>query len=144
MIGQRVTRQRLAVGALMDDLDDFRSAQQIHALLQARGDEIGLATVYRTLSAMAESGEFDVLRTEGGESLYRRCEREAHHHHIVCRTCSRTVEVQGPDIEAFVAAIAAQNGFVDVTHTVEMFGTCTSCAGTAAEAGESDAHGPSA
>jgi Fur family transcriptional regulator, ferric uptake regulator len=128
MIGQRVTRQRLAVGALMHDLDDFRSAQQIHALLQARGDEIGLATVYRTLSAMAESGEFDVLRTEGGESLYRRCERDAHHHHIVCRSCGRTVEVQGPDIEAFVAAVAAQNGFVDVTHTVEMFGTCQSCA----------------
>jgi Fur family transcriptional regulator, ferric uptake regulator len=128
MIGQRVTRQRLAVGALMDDLDDFRSAQQIHALLQARGDEIGLATVYRTLSAMAESGEFDVLRTEGGESLYRRCERDAHHHHIVCRSCGRTIEVQGPDIEAFVAAVAAQNGFVDVTHTVEMFGTCQSCA----------------
>jgi Fur family transcriptional regulator, ferric uptake regulator len=128
MIGQRVTRQRLAVGALMHDLDDFRSAQQIHALLQARGDEIGLATVYRTLSAMAESGEFDVLRTEGGESLYRRCERDAHHHHIVCRSCGRTIEVQGPDIEAFVAAVAAQNGFVDVTHTVEMFGTCQSCA----------------
>jgi len=128
MIGQRVTRQRLAVGALMDDLDDFRSAQQIHALLQDRGEEIGLATVYRTLNAMAESGEFDVLRTEGGESLFRRCERDAHHHHIVCRSCGRTIEVQGPDIEAFVASVARQHGFVDVTHTVELFGTCADCA----------------
>ncbi|MDM7831868.1 Fur family transcriptional regulator [Cellulomonas edaphi] len=131
MTGQRVTRQRLAVGALMEDLDDFRSAQQIHALLQERGAEIGLATVYRALSAMAESGEFDVLRTESGESLYRRCERDAHHHHVVCRSCGKTVEIEGPDIEAFVSATARRHGFVDVTHTLELFGTCAACAAAA-------------
>ncbi len=130
MIGQRVTRQRRAIGALMDDLDDFRSAQQIHALLSARGEDIGLATVYRTLGAMAEHGDFDVLRTESGESLYRRCERSSHHHHLVCRTCGRTVEVQGPDIEAWVASVGAGAGFADLTHTVELFGTCADCAAT--------------
>ena len=37
MIGQRVTRQRTVIGALLDDLGDFRSAQQIHTLLTERG-----------------------------------------------------------------------------------------------------------
>ncbi len=128
MIGQRTTRQRRAIGQLMDELDDFRSAQQIHLLLAQRGDDIGLATVYRTLGAMAASGEFDVLRTAAGETLYRRCEREGHHHHLVCRSCGRTVEVQAAAFERLVEALSDETGFVDVAHTLELFGTCATCA----------------
>ncbi len=129
MIGQRTTRQRTAIGTLLDSVDDFRSAQQIHALLADRGEDIGLATVYRTLGAMATAGEVDTLRTGTGESLFRRCARPAsHHHHLVCRSCGKTVEVQGPNLESLVRAIAAEHGFTDVEHTLEFFGTCESCA----------------
>ena len=128
MIGQRVTRQRRAIGVLMDALDDFRSAQQIHVLLHARGDDMGLATVYRTLGAMAEHGDVDLIRSDSGETLYRRCERKVHHHHLVCRTCGRTVELDGPGVEQMVHGIADASGFVDVVHTVELIGTCAECA----------------
>ena len=129
MVGQRTTRQRTAITALLDDLDDFRSAQQVHVLLREKGQDIGLATVYRTLGAMASAGELDTLRTESGESLFRRCERpDRHHHHLVCRTCGRTVEVQGPNLETMVRAIGAEHGFVDIEHTLELFGTCANCA----------------
>ncbi|MBU4215983.1 MAG: transcriptional repressor [Actinobacteria bacterium] len=129
MIGHRTTRQRTAITALLDDLDDFRSAQQVHLLLRDQGQEIGLATVYRTLGAMAAAGELDTLRTESGESLFRRCERpDRHHHHLVCRTCGRTVEVQGPNLETMVRAIGSEHGFVDIEHTLELFGTCADCA----------------
>jgi Fur family ferric uptake transcriptional regulator len=129
MIGQRVTRQRTAIGALLDDLDDFRSAQQIHTLLAGRGEEIGLATVYRTLGAMADVGDVDTLRTETGESLFRRCARPTqHHHHLVCRRCGRTVEVQVPNLESQVRALATERGYVDVEHQLELFGTCEACA----------------
>ena len=126
---QRNTRQRTAISALLDDLDDFRSAQQVHVLLCARGEEIGLATVYRALGAMAGAGELDTLRTDSGESLYRRCERPGrHHHHLVCRVCGRTVEVQGPNLEELVRAIGAEHGYQDVEHTLELFGACATCA----------------
>jgi Fur family ferric uptake transcriptional regulator len=129
VVGQRSTRQRTAITALLDELDEFRSAQQVHLLLRERGDEIGLATVYRTLGAMATVGELDTLRTESGESLYRRCERpDRHHHHLVCRRCGRTVEVQGPNLEELVRAIGAEHGYVDVEHSLELFGTCAACA----------------
>mgnify|MGYP005814036705 CR=1 FL=1 len=129
MNGQRVTRQRTAIGALLDGLGDFRSAQQIHGMLADRGDDIGLATVYRTLGAMATAGEVDTLRTASGESLFRRCARPtSHHHHLVCRSCGRTVEVKGPNLESLVRAIAAEHGFTDVEHTLEFFGTCEACA----------------
>ena len=126
MIGQRTTRQRTAIAALLDDLDEFRSAQQLHTLLATRGQKIGLATVYRTLAAMAESGDVDTLRTDSGESLYRRCE-PAHHHHLVCRRCGATVEVTATGLESLVKQVAAQHSYTDVSHTLELFGTCPRC-----------------
>ena len=123
----RTTRQRTAVSAALDELDDFRSAQDLHAMLRERGDGIGLTTVYRTLAAMADAGEVDVLRTADGEAVYRRCSG-GHHHHLVCRSCGRTVEVDGPAVERWATRVAAANGFVDISHTLEVFGTCPSCA----------------
>ena len=124
--GTRPTRQRRAVAAVMQSFDDFRSAQDIHDLLRRAGENVGLSTVYRTLQALADGGEVDVLRTEEGEALYRRCSRR-HHHHLVCRDCGRTVEVAGPTVESWADAVAAEHGFADVSHTLEIFGTCPSC-----------------
>ena len=124
---QRSTRQRAAVSAVLDEVDDFRSAQDLHAILRERGDSVGLTTVYRALQSLADSGKVDVLRATDGEAIYRRCST-GHHHHLVCRTCGRTVEVEGPTVERWAAKTAAEHGYVDVEHTVEVFGTCAACA----------------
>lgn len=124
---QRSTRQRAAVAAALDSVSDFRSAQELHDLLKQRGENVGLTTVYRTLQTLAEVGEVDVLRTGEGESVYRRCSR-GHHHHLVCRVCGRAVEVEGPAVERWADKVAAEHGFVDVSHTVEIFGVCPACA----------------
>ncbi|MGY1708285.1 Fur family transcriptional regulator [Geodermatophilus sp. SYSU D00758] len=124
---RRQTRQRSAVLALLDDLDGFRSAQDLHALLRERGDAVGLATVYRALQALVDDGQVDVLRSPEGEASYRRCS-PVHHHHLVCRGCGRTVEVADPPVERWAARVAAEHGFADVAHQVEVFGTCPACA----------------
>ena len=124
--GTRPTRQRRAVATALRSFDDFRSAQDIHDILRHRGDPVGLSTVYRTLQALADAGEVDVLRTDDGESVYRRCST-GHHHHLVCRSCGRTVEVEGPAVERWAARTADAHGFTDVSHTLEVFGTCESC-----------------
>ncbi|MBC8092845.1 MAG: transcriptional repressor [Pseudonocardia sp.] len=124
----RATRQRAAVSALLDRLDDFRSAQEIHEKLRRSGDGIGLTTVYRTLQTLADSGEVDVLRTASGEAVYRRCASAHHHHHLVCRRCGATVEIEGPAVESWATAIAEQHGFSELSHTAEIFGLCRDCA----------------
>lgn len=124
--GQRATRQRAAVARLLGQIEEFRSAQEIHEELRRRGEAIGLTTVYRTLQTLADAGEIDVLRTDSGESVYRRCSAH-HHHHLVCRSCARTVEVEGPAVERWAERIAAEHGFSEVSHTVEVFGTCADC-----------------
>lgn len=124
----RSTRQRTAVAAALDEVDEFRSAQELHDVLKHRGDSVGLTTVYRTLQSLADAGEVDVLRTTEGESVYRRCSTGDHHHHLVCRVCGKAVEVEGPAVEQWAETIAAQHGYVNVAHTVEVFGTCAECA----------------
>jgi Fur family transcriptional regulator, ferric uptake regulator len=106
----------------------FVSAQDLHAQLRAAGHRIGLTTVYRALAAMAEGGEADVL-TVDGQQVYRACGSGEHHHHLVCRSCGKTVEVSGPAVERWADAIGSEHGFADITHTVEIFGTCADCAG---------------
>jgi len=123
----RSTKQRAAVSALLDRLADFRSAQEIHDELRHGGDTIGLTTVYRTLQAMADGGEVDVLRTASGESVYRRCASTDHHHHLVCRDCGAAVEIAGPAVETWAQAVADAHGFTDLSHTVEIFGRCGGC-----------------
>lgn len=124
--GVRATRQRAAISALLENLDDFRSAQELHDELRRRGESIGLTTVYRTLQSMSAAGLVDTLRADTGESVYRRCSAH-HHHHLVCRRCGSTVEVGGREVEAWAAEVAIEHGFSDVSHTIEIFGTCADC-----------------
>jgi len=121
----RNTRQRRAVVAILEDLDGFASAQEIHDILKHRGESVGLSTVYRSLQVLADAAEVDALRNDDGEVLYRQCSA-GHHHHLVCRVCGRTVEVEGPTVERWADKIADENGFRDVAHTLEIFGTCSS------------------
>jgi Fur family ferric uptake transcriptional regulator len=123
---RRPTRQRAAVAAVLADTNEFRSAQELHALLRQGGDKVGLATVYRNLQAMATEGEIDMLRTDDGEAVYRACST-GHHHHLVCRVCGKTVEVEGPTVESWANRVSAEHGFTQVRHTLEIFGTCAEC-----------------
>ena len=126
---RRPTRQQVAVAELLSRSDDFTSAQTVHARLREAGEGVGLATVYRTLQAMVEAGTVDVLRTDDAEAVYRACSTH-HHHHLVCRSCGKTVEVEGPAVETWSDRVAREHGFTEVTHTLEIFGTCSDCAVT--------------
>ena len=122
---QRHTRQREAIRQAMAS-GGFRTAQDVHDALRRAGEPIGLATVYRTLQAMAEAGEVDALRTPDGPTAYRRCS-SAHHHHLICRRCGRAVEVDAPAIEAWLAALGEAYGFTEVDHELELYGRCSDC-----------------
>jgi Fur family transcriptional regulator, ferric uptake regulator len=123
----RSTRQRTAIAAAMDDLDTFLSAQDIHALLRERGAKVGLSTVYRNLQAMADRGELDAVRRSDGEVIYRKCVTDDHHHHVVCRRCGYSVEIENEDLERWTQRAARRHRFSDVTHDLEIFGLCERC-----------------
>lgn len=122
----RSTKQRSAIMDLLGQISDFRSAQDLHAILRQEGSRIGLTTVYRTLQTLADSNIVDVMRLDGGEVFYRLCS-DGHHHHLVCRKCGKTVEVEGAVVETWTDKVAAEHGFTNVNHTFELFGLCADC-----------------
>jgi Fur family transcriptional regulator, ferric uptake regulator len=125
---ERSTRQKRAVAAVLEASDGFRSAQELHAELQAQGENVALTTVYNQVRALAEAGELDALKSDDGETRYRRCANDDHHHHLVCRHCGSAIEVEAPQVERWATKIGKQHCFTDVTHTVEILGTCPDCA----------------
>lgn len=128
---RRSTSQRTAITAALARTEEFTSAQDLHAAMRASGVAIGLATVYRALQEMSERGDVDALRNESGEVLYRRCAQSSHHHHLVCRSCGHTQEVDSPRLEEWTESVAAQYGYTDLDHHVELFGLCAACAAKA-------------
>lgn len=125
---ERSTPQKRALAAVLDASPGFRSAQDLHAELRARGANVGLTTVYNQLRALADAGELDCIRADDGEILYRRCGSGQHHHHLLCRSCGRTVEVEGPEVELWASRVAAEAGFSEISHTFEIQGLCPDCA----------------
>ena len=111
----------------MRDATGFLTAQEVYDRLRASGTRIGLATVYRHLQRLADQGALDALTDTDGRVAYRRCSTHGHHHHLVCRRCGTTVEVNAPSVESWSAKVAQESGFTDVTHTLEIFGVCRDC-----------------
>lgn len=129
-IATRATRQRAAIARALKDASGFRTAQELFDDLRKAGERVGLTTIYRTLQSLAERGEIDVLRTEDGEAIYRRCTSENHHHHLVCTSCGLSVEIASAEVERWARQIAAENDFSAITHSAEVFGLCRACSST--------------
>jgi Fur family ferric uptake transcriptional regulator len=125
-IGVRSTRQRVRVLAeLMTESDDV-TAQDLYDRFRSRGERLGLATVYRTLALLAGSGAIDALSHHPGELCYRWCGDE-HHHHLVCSSCHKVVELGGCELDAWLGRVAADHGFVATGHRLEVAGLCAAC-----------------
>jgi len=122
---KRNTKQREEVWQALERRPGFVSAQELHHSLREGGSGIGLATVYRALNALCEEGTADVLSIEG-ENLYRACS-PGHHHHLICRECGLTTEIEASAVEAWAQKIAGEHGFTKPQHIVDIFGTCPSC-----------------
>jgi Fur family ferric uptake transcriptional regulator len=126
-MAQRNTWQRERVREALADASGFVSAQTLHATLRDENTGIGLATVYRALAGLATVGEADSLQSPDGEALYRACTTTGHHHHLICRSCGLTVEIEADEVEAWARRTAERNGFTEAEHVVDIFGLCATC-----------------
>jgi Fur family ferric uptake transcriptional regulator len=124
--GLRPTRQRLLVLETLAAEPHDATAQEIHARIREGENPIGLATVYRALAALKGRGVVDELSHRAGESCYRLC-TPGHHHHMVCERCHRVEELEGCEVDAWIARAARKQGFRAASHTVEVVGLCADC-----------------
>lgn len=123
----RNTWQKQAIDEILDRSADFQSAQQVHQSVADIGRSVSLATVYRVLQAQVEDGLVDILALDDGQTLFRKCTATGHHHHIVCRNCRATVEIDAPKIEQWADNVGEDFGYTDINHTLEIYGLCPQC-----------------
>lgn len=121
-----MTKSAAKVLDVLEWAGGFASAQELHGLMTTQGERIGLTSVYRALQGLLKENVVDVLHRKDGEAIYRLC-GDGHHHHLVCKNCGRTVEISGGAIEKWATSVAAEQGFTNVDHSVELFGICSRC-----------------
>lgn len=121
----RATRQRRTVLEALRERPDAVTAQDLHMELRQAGESIGLTTVYRTLTALADAGFLDTF-TRQGEQAFRLC-GDAHHHHLVCETCNRVEEIAADEVERWVSEVATRRGYEVTGHRADIFGICPAC-----------------
>ncbi|MCK6475337.1 MAG: transcriptional repressor [Phycisphaerales bacterium] len=99
------------------------SPAEIFALAKPKARGLGMATVYRSIKALVESGEAVAVEVAGEAARYESAGKH-HHHHFHCRSCKKMYEVEGcpEDIEGLVPA-----GFVLEDHEVVLYGRCAAC-----------------
>jgi Fur family transcriptional regulator, ferric uptake regulator len=119
----RYTRQAVAVVAVMSGMPVFSDARDIREAVRKVGGQVGLATVYRHLRVLAEQGRVDTVRGANGRALYR-LRRHDCTHHLTCRACGHTVEVDGREVWEWADQVASLAGFTLTGHTVELTGVC--------------------
>lgn len=124
--GMRATRQRMTVLEALRERPDAVTAQDLHMELRQAGEPIGLTTVYRTLTALADAGFLDTFNRDG-EQAFRLC-GDAHHHHLVCEVCNRVEEIAADEVERWVHEVAERRGYRVTGHRADIFGICAACA----------------
>ena len=102
------------------------TAQDLHGRLRRHGEAVGLATVYRTLTLLADTGVIDAISHHAGELCYRWC-GDDHHHHLVCSRCHRVVELADCELDPWLDRVSAEHGFVATGHRLEVAGLCAPC-----------------
>jgi Fur family transcriptional regulator, ferric uptake regulator len=126
----RRTRQRTELWkALGLERERFRTAQEIHSLLQESGSSAGLTTTYRNLNRFTAEGIVHVATRNDGEKLFRRCRSPQHHHHLICRACGKTVELLDRSLEDRIKNISRRSQFSGRDHELDIFSMCLECKG---------------
>lgn len=123
--GLRVTRPRVAVLTALDERP-HADAATVLAAVRRELPAVSHQAVYDSLHTLTDVGLVRSIQPAGSTARYE-IRRDDNHHHLVCRDCGRTVEVEGPAVERWADKVSAEHGFTDVSHTLELFGRCVDC-----------------
>ncbi len=128
--GYKFTGQRSAVlDVLLKYSDSHMSIDDIFSLVKQTNPEIGIATVYRTLTLLEKIGIVIKLDLDDGFSRYElsRQNEDHRHHHLICSKCGSVSEVEEDLLDSLEEQILKKNGFLVTDHRVKFYGLCKKC-----------------
>lgn len=121
------TRQREAILSVFVNSDRLLTAEDVYLKLCSDGLKYGLATVYRTVSALCDHGLLQTVNIPMNNCQYFVFSDCEHTHHLICTKCMRCIAIDECPVEKFSAELASSNGFKMTGHSFQIFGVCSDC-----------------
>ena len=121
------THQREAIARVLFESPRNFSADEVAAELDARGDRLGKATIYRTLALLVELGLATEHDFDEGFKRYQMQLGAARHDHLICTGCGRVIPFDHADVDRALADVTEDAGFTPLTRHIKVFGTCHEC-----------------
>lgn len=122
-----VTQQREAIAQVLFESGRHLSADDVADGLRQRGEQVGKATIYRTLNLLVDVGLATEHDFDEGFKRYESKAGPARHDHLICTSCGDVVEFQRPELDALQREIAGAEGFQVLTRQLKIYGVCVSC-----------------
>jgi len=123
--GLKRTRQRDLIATVFFQEEGHISIEELCTKVRTLDRRISVATVYRSMRLLADSGLVQARNFSGGHTCYEVA--GAHHDHLICTQCGFIVEFEDRQIEALQAVVAKQHGFFILSHKMEIYGLCKDC-----------------
>jgi len=124
--GYRLTPQRIMVLSAIENSDDHISAEEIYAQIVTRYPNVNISTVYRTLELLKRLNL--VTETDfGGDRVRYHPMEKGHHHHLVCRECGVTTDLDEPLLASLKNTLLREYYFVPDLRHLAILGRCLKC-----------------
>jgi Fur family ferric uptake transcriptional regulator len=125
--GLKSTRQRSLIIETFFGLDGHLSVEELWGKVRAADARVSVATVYRTMKLLAESGLASARNFGDGQTRYEAALGRHHHDHLICTRCGTIVEFENDQIERLQDLVARKHGFRVASHKMELYGLCRAC-----------------
>ena len=122
----RWTPQRKAILKVFLEQEGHVPIDDLQKKINAEAPTIGIATLYRTMKLLMDSGLAE-MHTFNEKTTYERLYQIKHHDHLICKNCGKTVEFEHPLIEKYQLEVCELYGFALKSHRMELFGVCNEC-----------------
>jgi Fur family ferric uptake transcriptional regulator len=125
--GLKSTRQRSLILETFFGMDGHLSVEELWARVRQLDSRVSVATVYRTMKLLAESGLAQARNFGDGQTRYEAAVGRGHHDHLICTRCGAIIEFENDQIERLQELVARKHGFKVASHKMELYGLCRTC-----------------
>lgn len=125
--GLKSTQQRNQIIDTFLSTQGHLSVEEVWSLVRKDYPKVSVATVYRTMKLLSESGLAHARHFGDGQTRYEPAVGKEHHDHLICTGCGTIIEFENDQIERLQGAVARRHGFQVTSHKMELYGLCQKC-----------------
>jgi Fe2+ or Zn2+ uptake regulation protein len=123
--GIAVTHQRQVVWQALKSMHGHPSPEEVYERVKPKVPAISLATVYKNIHLLIESGMFREVSLHHGSMRVETNQRP--HHHLVCTQCKSITDIDAGNLDVATKARRLPGGFLAERFAVDVLGVCADC-----------------